>query len=253
MRWGWLLGAFLVVLAAGVARAAPPPIPPAFLHTPSALGMSHPGGSPVARPVGPLPLPPTPPSSALAPLKAATVTQAPGTQGTARPIAANPQAAAPVAAARPVKPTTMKPAPVRLANLPMVPYWESLRANKVYLRQGPGMQYPIRWVYRRRGLPVKVLRKFDVWRLVVDPAGDRGWIHEVLLSGVRSFMVTAKSVLLRAQPSNGARAVAMLEHGVTGKLRACPAGNWCRVVAGGHDGWVPRSAIYGVDPNEVVK
>ena len=146
-----------------------------------------------------------------------------------------------------------KPMPVDAAKLPMVPYWESLRATKVYLRQGPGMQYPIRWVYQRRGLPVKVLRKFDVWRLVVDPAGDRGWIHEVLLSGVRGFMVTAKSVLLRARPSKGARAVAMLEHGVTGKLRACPAGDWCRVVAGGHDGWVPRSAIYGVDSNEVVK
>ncbi len=243
MRCGWLLGAFLVVLAAGVARAAPPPIPPAFLHTPSALGVSHPGGPSPARQVGPLPLPPLPP-----PVTPALVTQA-----AARPIAEKPPPAAPGAAATPAMPPTAKPAPVGAANLPMVPYWETLRANKVYLRQGPGLQYPIRWVYRRRGLPVKVLRKFDVWRLVVDPAGDRGWIHEVLLSGVRGFMVTAKSVLLRAQPSNGARAVAMLEHGVTGKLGACPEGNWCRVVAGGHDGWVPRSAIYGVDPNEVVK
>ena len=246
MRWGWSFGpvlGFMLVRAAGTARAAAPPIPPAFLHVPAApapaahassqLGVSHPATAPAAHSQAPLPLPPPPPG--------ATAQASP-------PPAATPPAAKPVAAAVPEKP---EPAP--MPKLVFKPYWETLNSSDVYLRQGPGFQYPIRWVYHRRGMPVKVLRKFDVWRLVVDPAGDRGWIHEILLSGVRGFMVTAKSVLLRARPSGTARAVAMVEHGVVGKLRACPPGPWCRVIAGGHDGWVPRSAIFGVDPNEVVK
>lgn len=226
MSGRWLLALVLISAASG-ARAAPPSVPPAFLHAPSQLGVSHPAAAP-------LPLPPMPPAA---------------------PTAAPPKAAAKAQPA-PTKPEAApapKPQDSEEASRENVPYWESLRADDVYLRQGPGTQYPIRWVYHRRGLPVKVIRKFDVWRLVIDPVGDRGWIHEVLLSLTRGFMVTAPFVMLRAEPSDGARAVAKLEKGVTGRLRRCPEGNWCRVEAHGYAGWVPRSDIYGVDPGEIVK
>ncbi len=39
------------------------------------------------------------------------------------------------------------------------------------------MRYPIEWVYKRRSLPVEILR-FDVWRLVQDPDGIKGWMHQ---------------------------------------------------------------------------
>jgi SH3-like domain-containing protein len=232
MRWGWLFGSVLV-LAGGTARAAmpTPPIPPAYLHAPSQLGVSRPAAPPVVPGHPLLPLPPRPPG----------VTQPPAKPEAAKPV---PQAG---------QTPSAKPAPAEAAKDTPPPHWESLRANEVYLRQGPGMQYPIRWVYHRRGLPVEVLRDFDVWRLVIDPAGERGWVHEATLMGTRTFMVTSNEVLMRADASDTARAVAKLEQGVTGKLRACPAGPWCRVSAGGYDGWVQRSAIFGVGPDEVVK
>ena len=37
----------------------------------------------------------------------------------------------------------------------------TLRANEVNLRAGPGEQFPIQWVYRRKGLPVEVIGKSD--------------------------------------------------------------------------------------------
>lgn len=230
MSGRFLLAGMLVAVAAG-ARAAPPTVPPAYLQSPSQLGQSHATGAPAP---AALPLPPLPPGAKASPPVV-----------TAKPEPAKPEAAA--------TPPAAKPRPSDDAASDQSPYWESLRADDVYLRQGPGTQYPIRWVYHRRGLPVKVERKFDVWRLVVDPAGDRGWIHEVLLSRTRGFMVTSKSTMLRAQPSDAARAVAQLDDGVTGRLRSCPVGGWCRVDAGGYAGWVPRSAIYGVDPGEIVK
>ena len=57
-----------------------------------------------------------------------------------------------------------------------VPYWATLRAEHVNMRVGPSEAYPIEWVYRREGLPVKVVRVMQGWRLVEDPDGERGWI-----------------------------------------------------------------------------
>jgi SH3-like domain-containing protein len=37
-----------------------------------------------------------------------------------------------------------------------VPYWAALRAGEVNMRVGPSEDFPIEWVYRRQGLPVKV-------------------------------------------------------------------------------------------------
>jgi SH3-like domain-containing protein len=38
------------------------------------------------------------------------------------------------------------------------------------MRVGPSEAYPIEWVYRRQGLPVKVVRVMQGWRLVEGPA-----------------------------------------------------------------------------------
>src|SRR5690348_12952439 len=57
-----------------------------------------------------------------------------------------------------------------------IPRFVSLRSDEVYLRAGPGTRYPIQWVYKRRDLPVEILREFDVWRLVEAPDGIKGWM-----------------------------------------------------------------------------
>ena len=65
----------------------------------------------------------------------------------------------------------------------------SLKADRVFLRQGPGTDYPIAWVFQRAGLPVEVLREFEVWRQVRDAGGTVGWVHGSLLSGRRTALV----------------------------------------------------------------
>ena len=62
-----------------------------------------------------------------------------------------------------------------------VPYWASLRADEINMRVGPSADYKIDWVYRRRGLPVKVVRVMEGWRLIEDPDGARGWVASRLL------------------------------------------------------------------------
>ena len=70
-----------------------------------------------------------------------------------------------------------------------LPRFAAMRADRVYMRKGPGQRYPIEWVYHRRGLPVKVEREFDVWRLVEDADGTKGWVHQATLVGQRTFVI----------------------------------------------------------------
>ena len=54
---------------------------------------------------------------------------------------------------------------------------------------GAGQRFPILWVCHRRGMPVRVEREFDVWRLVEDQTGQKGWMQQATLAGGRDFLV----------------------------------------------------------------
>jgi SH3-like domain-containing protein len=128
-----------------------------------------------------------------------------------------------------------------------------LRSDEVNLRKGPGQRYPIEWVYRRRDLPVLIEREFEVWRLVADQDGVKGWVHSATLTGRRGFVVKGPDVTLRARARDDADPVALLKSGVVGHINACAAtADWCDVTAGSYHGWVKRSAMWGISPGEAV-
>ena len=89
----------------------------------------------------------------------------------------------------PPKPTEAETAKGSNTGLPL-PRFAALRSDEVNLRAGPGTRYPIEWIYKRRELPVQIQREFEVWRLVQDPDGIKGWVHQATLTGRRSFIVT---------------------------------------------------------------
>lgn len=130
----------------------------------------------------------------------------------------------------------------------VLPRFASIRASVANLRRGPGTRYPIAWVYRRRHLPVLILREFGNWRLLRLPDGTRGWMARVLLTPHRSFVVTAPHAILRRAPRPKAAARAHLRRGVVGALGRCEeAARWCRVSTHGYSGFVRRTQIWGSD------
>jgi SH3-like domain-containing protein len=142
------------------------------------------------------------------------------------------------------------PAVAQETGLPL-PRFVSLRADEVNMRTGPGVQYPVEWVYHRENLPMEILREYRTWRLVRDWQGAQGWIHQSMLSGRRTFMVLTAERTLRARPDAKAAAVAVLEPGVIGEIEACPdVGGWCHVRADGHAGWLRRVEFFGVQKSE---
>src|SRR5690348_13460971 len=129
----------------------------------------------------------------------------------------------------------------------------TLRAAEVNLRAGPGEQFPIQWVYRRKGLPVEVIGKSDVWRKVRDWQGTEGWVHERMLTTSRGVIVRAGATrALHSGPDPASDVVARAEPGVVAKLLEC-RGAWCRVETADIKGWLGRNEIWGVDPDEDVR
>lgn len=136
-----------------------------------------------------------------------------------------------------------------------LPRYVSLRASEVNVRTGPGVRYPVDWVFQRHGLPVEIVAEFDTWRKIRDTEGTEGWVHQSLLSGKRMLIVTGSATrTLRRKPSATARAIAKAEANVVGRLLECPKkSDWCRVHIGGFEGWMKRAAFWGVYPDELVK
>lgn len=125
------------------------------------------------------------------------------------------------------------------------PYWASLRASEVNMRVGPSEDFPVSWVYRRAGLPVRVVRVREGWRLVEDPDGVRGWIVARLLSPSRGAIVQGRGLApMRAGPGDAATLRWRLEPGVVLRLQSCAEG-WCRVAHDDRQGYVEADRIWG--------
>jgi SH3-like domain-containing protein len=126
-----------------------------------------------------------------------------------------------------------------------VPYWASIRVGKVNMRVGPSESYEISWVYKRKGLPLKVLRLQEGWRLVQDPDGARGWLVGRFLSLDRSAIVKGEGLADMREAADGhSRLRWRLEPGVVGKLGDCDSG-WCRFDVDGRAGYVAEDRLWG--------
>lgn len=131
-----------------------------------------------------------------------------------------------------------------------VPRYVSLKTDEGNVRRGPSLEHRIDWVFRHYDMPLRVTAEFEHWRRVEDNEGQGGWIYYTLLSGVRTVLVTQAKTELHMLPSVKSALVAVAEEGVIGTLGSCEK-DWCEISAGGQEGWVEKSQIWGVDPDEV--
>ena len=136
------------------------------------------------------------------------------------------------------------------SGLPL-PRFVSLRSDEVNVRTGPGPRYPVEWVFVRRHMPVEIIEEFDTWRQIRDWQETVGWVHQSMLSGRRTIIVTGEVQTLRREASTESPADARAEAGVVGRLAECE-GDWCRVEIGGFEGWLERSAFWGTREDEEV-
>ncbi|MDH5748331.1 MAG: SH3 domain-containing protein [Rhodospirillales bacterium] len=135
-----------------------------------------------------------------------------------------------------------------------LPRFVSLRSGEVNLRAGPGVQYPVDWVFTRQNLPVEIIAEYDTWRKVRDWQGTDGWVHQSMLGSRRTVIITNKTRTLRKSPNPDAPPIAHLEENVIGLLLKCPDGiAWCQVEVDGYKGWMKRIEFWGIHRNEAIE
>src|SRR5438045_137488 len=105
------------------------------------------------------------------------------------------------------------------------PYWASIASGQALTHTGPGKTYPNVWLYQRRDLPVRVVKKYETWRLIQDPDGAQGWMLVTLLSDRRTAIVRPGDPRpVRVNPSDSAKVLYQVEHGVVRRIRKSRAG-----------------------------
>jgi SH3-like domain-containing protein len=131
-----------------------------------------------------------------------------------------------------------------------LPRFVSLRKDQVNVRTGPGIRYPVEWVFIYKNMPVEIMAEFKAWRKVRDWKGTTGWVHRSMLSGkYRWIIIRSKSTTLRREATPEAPVIARLKNKVVGRLKRC-RGPWCEVTVNGIQGWTKRTDIWGVYPKE---
>ena len=132
------------------------------------------------------------------------------------------------------------------------PYWASIASGQAMTRAGPGKNYPGVWLYQRRDLPIRVVKKYENWRMIEDPEGTRGWMLVSLLSDRRTAVVKpGEPRPIHASADGASRVRYNAEQGVVGRIEKCRDG-WCHIAIGKREGYIRTSDIWGVSDGEVV-
>ncbi len=122
-------------------------------------------------------------------------------------------------------------------------YFLSLKNNKVNVRYGPGFDYPIKYVYKKRFLPVKIIDSKENFRRIIDHKKNSGWIHISQLKKSNSLIVLEDKIIF-SKNSKFSKPLLRLEKGRLVILKKCMS-NWCKMKSGNFTGWLQTQNSWG--------
>ena len=119
----------------------------------------------------------------------------------------------------------------------------SLKKNKVNVRYGPSLDFPIKYIYRKINLPIKQIDKKENWRRIIDAKNNSGWIHWSQLKKINSIIVLKEKILFK-KPSLFSKPIAKIKKGRLLVVQKCEV-NWCKVESKKYKGWIKKDNIWG--------
>tara|TARA_B100000902_G_C27012773_1_gene765664 strand:+ start:294 stop:737 length:444 start_codon:yes stop_codon:yes gene_type:complete len=119
----------------------------------------------------------------------------------------------------------------------------SLKKNKVYVRYGPSLQSPIKYVYKKINFPIKQIDKKENFRRIIDFKNNSGWIHLSQLKKINSIIPLEDKILF-SKASHLSKPLAKIMKGRILIIQKCKE-NWCKVKTGKYRGWVKTENIWG--------
>ena len=120
----------------------------------------------------------------------------------------------------------------------------SLKNNEVNLRQGPSFEFPIKLIYKKKYLPVKILDKSETWRKIRDFENNSGWIHVSQLSKKKSAINIKNNSIIYKKPTIYSKPIARLEVGKLVIIKRCKL-KWCKIITGDFNGWIKKKYLWG--------
>tara|TARA_B100001113_G_scaffold352747_1_gene354977 strand:+ start:766 stop:1218 length:453 start_codon:yes stop_codon:yes gene_type:complete len=122
-------------------------------------------------------------------------------------------------------------------------YFLSLKNKKVNVRYGPGFDYPIKYIYKKKSLPVKVIDKKENFRRIIDHKKNSGWIHISQLKKSNSLVILEDKIIF-SKNSKFSRPLFKLEKGRLVILKKCIS-NWCKIKSDDYIGWLQTQNSWG--------
>ena len=119
-----------------------------------------------------------------------------------------------------------------------------LKNSKVNVRIGPGFDYPIKFVYKKKYLPVKIIDNKENFRKIIDHKKNSGWVHSIMLTKSKSLITTSEKILFR-KPTMYSKPLAKLDSGRLLIIKKCNE-DWCNVKSGQYSGWIDKKNIWGI-------
>ena len=120
----------------------------------------------------------------------------------------------------------------------------TLRNEKVNLRQGPSFEYPVKFFYIKKFLPVIIQDKYNNFRKIKDHENNSGWIHISQLSKKKAALVKDQNLIVFNNPTLYSKPLVVLDQGRLCMIVKCK-NNWCKIKVDKYKGWVKQNALWG--------
>jgi SH3-like domain-containing protein len=122
-------------------------------------------------------------------------------------------------------------------------YYLLLKNNKVNVRYGPGFDYPIKFVYKKKNLPIRIIDKKENFRRIIDFKNNSGWIHASQLKKGEAFILLEDQILFK-KPTKYSKPVLKIAKGRLLVVKKCKE-TWCRVKTENYTGWIKSEKVWG--------
>ena len=123
-------------------------------------------------------------------------------------------------------------------------YFLTLKYNEVKVRQGPSFKYPVKFIYKKKYLPVKIVDSKDNFRKIIDLKNNNGWIHVSQLTKKKSAINIHNLSIIIKKPNIYSQPMAKLEKGKMVIIKKCKE-DWCKIITNGYKGWISKNSLWG--------
>ena len=119
----------------------------------------------------------------------------------------------------------------------------SLKKSKVNVRYGPSFESPVKFIYNKIDLPIKLIDKKENWRRILDVKNNSGWIHSSQLKQINSIITLSDKILFK-RPTIFSKPIAQIKKGRVLIIQNCQT-NWCKIKTDNIKGWIQRKNLWG--------